>query len=440
MKKIFLALALLASFQFADAQVKSENAAKSALDAAQAAAENAKKATKVATWTKLGQAYMDAYNAPIGNAWVGASKQDLALLMGGKKPTVVETVEIGGRAYQKEVYETVAHYFDENGVLAIIDVTNPVVGNALQGALDAYKKAAEVDVKNTKTKEISDAIKSISEKYMNDAYNAYTFGDMKKASSLFEQAASAAATAPYSALDTGAVYNAGFTAWAAGENERAKGFFEECIAVGYCGEDGDAYAKLADTYEKLGDKAAAKDILETGFVTYPKSQSILIGLINYYVTSGENSDRLFTLLDNAKANEPNNPSLYYVEGNIYKEFGNNEKAIESYRKCSEISSDYEYGYIGEGILLYNEAVEIQEKAQNEYDDAKYSVLVAEFEKCLKGAIEPFEKAYAVSKDNEVKVSIAEYLKNACYRFRDEDQTYMDKYNKYSEVVATGEAK
>jgi tetratricopeptide (TPR) repeat protein len=439
MKKIFLALAILASMQFANAQVKSESAAKSALESAQAAASNAKKATKVTTWTKLGQAYLDAYDAPAGNALVGTSKQEIALVMGNKKPSSVETVELGGRTYSKEVYESCNHYYDESGRLVLVEVTKPVTENALAGALDAFKKAAELDTKGQKTKDITTAIKNISEKYINDAYNAYTFGDLNKASNLFEAAANAAATAPYSALDTNSVYNAGFTAWQAGNNERAKGLFEKCIAAGYVGEDGDAYAKLADVLDKLGDKEGSKNTLEQGFAAFPQSQSILIGLINYYVTSGENFDRLFTLLDNAKANEPNNASLYYVEGNIYKETGDNDKAIESYRKCSEINPEYEYGYIGEGILLYNQAVDIQDKAQNEFDDAKYAALVTDFEKSLKGCIEPFEKAFEVSKDEEVKASIAEYLKNACYRFREESPEFAQKYQKYYDYVAGTQA-
>ena len=439
MKKIFLALAILASMQFADAQVKTEGAAKAALDKAQTAASNAKKATKVATWTKLGQAYLDAYDAPVGNALVGSSKQEVTLMMNNKKPSSVETVEIGGRAYSKEIYDNCNHYFDETGRLTIVEVTKPVVENPLGGALDAYKKAAELDTKGSKSKDIAAALKSISEKYVNDAYNAYTFGDLNKASELFEDAANAAATAPCSQLDTNSIYNAGFTAWQAGNNERAKGLFEQCIEAGYLGEDGDVYAKLADILDKLGDKAGSKEVLEKGFEAYPQSQVILIGLINYYVTSGENFDRLFTLLDGAKANEPNNASLYYVEGNIYKETGDEEKAIESYRKCADINPEYEYGYIGEGILLYNRAVDIQEKAQSEMDDTKYAALVTDFEKALKGCIEPFEKAFEITKDNEVKTSIAEYLKNACYRFREEGQDYADKYQKYYDVVAAAQA-
>ena len=172
---------------------------------------------------------------------------------------------------------------------------------------------------------------------------------------------------------------------------------------------------------------------------YPQSQSILIGLINYYLTSGEDADRLFVLINEAKKNEPNNASLYYVEGNIYKELKNVEKAIESYYKCAEINPEYEFGFIGAGILYYELAIELQEKASAELDDKKYNELVKEFENALLSALEPFEKAYNVSKDNQLKVSVAEYLKNIYYRFSSNGPEYEAGYKKYDEVVKTGTA-
>ena len=156
--------------------------------------------------------------------------------------------------------------------------------------------------------------------------------------------------------------------------------------------------------------------------------------------SGKDTDRLFVLINEAKKNEPDNASLYYVEGNIYKELGNLEKAVESYLKCSDINPNYEYGYIGAGILYYNQAIEIQEKAANEFDDKKYEALVKEFEKALENAFDPFEKAYGISKDDAVRVNIAEYLKNICYRFQDKDAKFKDGYAKYDEVVKTGQPK
>ena len=91
----------------------------------------------------------------------------------------------------------------------------------------------------------------------------------------------------------------------------------------------------------------------------------------------------------------------------------------------------EYGYVGEGIMFYNRAIELQEQAQNELDDAKYTALLSQFETALKACIAPFEKAYEVTTSDNLKAGIAEYLKNACFRFRDESPEYLEKYNKYS---------
>ena len=436
MKRIFIALALIASVTFANAQnnVKSLSAAKSALEAAEAAANNAKKATKVATWLKLASSYMDAYNAPMGNGWIGAQAQELNLVMANQRATSEQNVEINGNQYLKKSYPTADYYFNQAGQLAVIKVTQPIVQDALGKALNAYKNAYKNDPKGTKTEDIIKGMQTIADKYTQEAYDAYTFGDMAGASKLFEAAANAVADAPSSKVDGESLYNAGFTAMGAEDLARAKSLFEKCIANKYFGEEGDIYAKLADIADKQGDKEGSKKILDEGAKAFPSSQSILIGLINYYVSSGQDTDQVFGLLDKAKQNEPNNASLYYVEGNINKELGKTDEAIAAYRKCAEINPNYEYGYIGEGLLLYNQAYDIQEEAQAELDDAKYNALVEKFEAALKGCIAPFEKAIETTKDESLKPSIAEYLRNACYRFR-EEPGFQEKYDKYSKMVS-----
>ncbi|MBR2128976.1 MAG: tetratricopeptide repeat protein [Bacteroidales bacterium] len=439
MKRILIALAVLLSVQVADAQVKTPDAAKKAVESAEEAAKNEKKALKVGTWIKLAEAYVDAYSAPAGAAWLGATQQELMLVMGNDKPTGAEDVVVGGEPYRKEIYATKEYYYNQNGQLAIINVTKPVFEDPLANAVAAYAKAYEVDAKQSKVKDICAGLDNISKKYLDEGMTKYQLGDLKAASALFEKAAGAAATAPLSQTDTTALYNAGYTAWAVQDYERAKGFFEQCLKAGYYYDGGEVYAKLGEVYTKLGDAKKGAELLEEGFVKFPQSQSILIGLINYYIESGENADRLFVLIDGAKKNEPNNASLYYVEGNIYKELGNVEKAIEAYYKCSEINPAYEFGYIGAGILYYDQAVKLSEEASNEFDDKKYEALVAQFEQSLKNALEPFEKAYAVSKDNELKVNIAEYLKNIYYRFISNGPEYEAGYKKYDEVVKTRQA-
>lgn len=88
-------------------------------------------------------------------------------------------------------------------------------------------------------------------------------------------------------------------------------------------------------------------------------------------------------------------------------------------------------------MFYNLAIEVQTKAQEELDDAKYMELVKEFEADLKACIAPFEKAFAITKDDAVKVGVAEYLKNAYYRFRDESAEFQAGYDKYSKISSEG---
>ena len=437
MKKTLIVLALLASFQVANAQSNVNSAAK-AVESALAASQNEKKATKVATWMKLAQTYIDAYNAPAGNVWLGADLNAVQLSMGSEKPASVETVTIGGVQYTKQVYENKNLYFNANGQLAVIEVTKPVVESALSKALEAYKKAYELDEKHSKDKDISAGIKSISEKFNQDAYNAYTLGDVKQAEAFFEAAVEAAAQKPYGQIDTSSLYNAAFTSWSIENFAKAKTLFDKCLSYGYYGDNGEVFAKLSDCVSRIdttaAGKASAKDYLEQGFQKFPTSESIVFGLINYYMTSGEGTDRLFELLQQAKSTSPDNASLYYVEGQAYKQLGDMEKAAKAYDESAAKDPKYVFAYIGKGQMYYDKALELQEKAQNELDDAKYMALVQDFEVTLKKCIEPFEQAYVVCEDAAIKSTIAEYLKQIYYRFRDQDPKYQAGYEKYNALL------
>ena len=438
MKKIVAIIAIAASIFAVSAQAqnaKSVSVARAALEKAQAAAENPKQNTKLATWLKYGQSLLDAYSASQGNVWAGMTMSDLALVAANERMTSESQIVANGQNLTKRVYANKNLYFNEAGQLAVIEVTQPLTDNVLDKALNAFAKAAELDPKGSKTKDITAGLESVASKFMEEAYNVYTLGNPGEASLNFEKAAKAFATAPLNKIDDDAIYNAAFTAWAAQDWTRAKKFFEEGIANGYYGDDGESYAKLADIAEHLGDKAGSKAYLEEGFQKAPQSQGILIGLINYYLNNAEDTHRLFDLFAEAKKNEPDNASLYYVEGNARLKLDQYEEALAAYDKASEVNPKYEWGYIGKGMALYNKAVEIQEKASLEVDDAKYMALLGEFETVLKSCIPPFETALGLTTDPEVIASVAEYLKNACFRFRSESDEYQQKYQKYAEMAA-----
>ena len=439
MKKTLLLVALLAAMPLANAQDgKNFAAVRNAVASAEKNAENPKKAENVATWTKLAESYMSAYQAPIGNIILGMDRNELKLLLGGIKPTATETVQVQGQNFTKETYPAVNLYFGENGQLAMTEVTEQAVENALEKALQAYRKASAVDTKGKKTADIVAGIKKIGEYYNSEATNAYYFNKIEKASELFELAANAVSEAPVNTLDSLSMYNAGFTAWMVQNYDRAKPIFEKCKAMGYYGTDGEVFAKLADIAQKAKDGAAEKAALQEGFEKFPQSQSIIIGLINYYINSGEDPKALFELLEKARQNEPDNASLYSVEGQIREKLGETEKALEAYHKCSEVDPKYPYGYTGAGLLYYNRADAIAQEAQSlgtsREDIRKYDELIKEWEVALEDALPEFQKAYEVTEEAALKADIAKFVKDIAFRLRDVDPKYMEIYEQFQKVV------
>ena len=183
------------------------------------------------------------------------------------------------------------------------------------------------------------------------------------------------------------------------------------------------------------------EYLKEGFVKFPQSQSILINLINYYLTSGENTDELFVLLNKAKANDPKNASLWYVEGNTHAKLGHEEEAIAAYNEASKVDPKYEYGYVGIGVYFYEKMIAIAEEA-NALDYSKwreYDALIEKYYVAAEQAVEPFETAYELSADNGLKYNVAQYLKDIYFRLRNKNEAYNANYEKYDAIVKAGKA-
>ena len=435
MKKFFFALSLALATLVASAQVKPDAAIMKAIDKAKAETENPKKAAKPETWIKLGKAYLDAYNNPLANV-AGGDKTQVMMLLGGEQPLAVENVVLGGETFEKNVFAAKNLYFNEAGMLAITEVTKPSFeGDALAAAAAAFSKAAELDEKGSKTKDLDQYLQTIAGHYSTDANTAYYLGDVARSSDLFGKAADISCIAPCTLKDTNAVYNAALTALMSRNFERAKTFYQRSLDMGYASE-GSAYSGLSECYLNMGDTLAARKALEDGFALYPSNDRIITGLIDFYRLVNEDPAKILVLLGEAKEKMPDNPALYYVEGDILVKMNRYEEAVAAYRKSEEINPQYEWGSYGEGVLWFTRAINTSNAAQelpfNEYK--KYDEYMENFNTYLHNAIDPFEKCYANTSNDALKQAVADNLKRIYFILRNESADYQAAYEKYAAIV------
>ena len=287
------------------------------------------------------------------------------------------------------------------------------------------KKAKDVDAKR----------QDICSRYETDAYTAYSFKNMEKAKQNFKGAADISMQAPCTLIDTNAVYNTAYVALTTGDLKLAKEYYNKCLALGHTAK-GSVYAARAQVELAEGDTLAAKTMLVDGLKMYPDNASILTSLINLYLNTNEDPEKIVELLDEAKKQMPDNPSLYYVEGNIYTGIKNYVKAHAAYAKSSEVDPKYDMAYYGDGVCYLKESDDIVEEmnALDVREYKKYDMLQEKVEGLYKTAVDVFEKCYDISENAQVKEAAADYLKRVCFLLRNSDPKYQAAYDKYNAIL------
>ena len=435
MKKILTAALMLLMVSQLGAQSREVESLLKEYEKNKERTEHEKRSTRPATWIDYAEALTNAYSYPTNNLWIGLSSLESKVVLKDQRALSTEYQTIQGEQYEVVKYQDKDLYYNADGKLSFWIITEPVLKDMdmLEEAYNAYDKAADLDARGSSKVDIQEGLTFIANNYINDAMAAYTLGNYADASVKFEKSFKAASHPALNVVDTTIVYYVGLTALMDQDYPRAVKFFEKCLEMDYYSA-GDTYANLAEAYKQMGDVEKGKELLSQGFTEFPDSQSVLVALINAYLESNDDPNKVLEFIQRAQQNEPNNPSLYYAEGNVQKNLGNFEEAIRLYEKSIEIDSTFFFGYFQMGQAYYDKAVEIQTAASDELDDQKYMEMVKELDTMLQKAIAPFEKSFELVQDEEIRPVVIEYLKNIYFRLRTESPEFEAAYNKYNDML------
>lgn len=162
----------------------------------------------------------------------------------------------------------------------------------------------------------------------------------------------------------------------------------------YLEKESNIYLILGQAYEQKGDKEKQLATLQEGKKKFPDDKNLQNAELNYYISSGKQSE-MVTKLEDAAAKDSGNPELQLNLGIVYSEMGRptngsaapanakeyNDKAEAAYKKAVELAPDngsYNYQL---GAFYFNQAADINTAMNNlgtgKEDQKKYNELLVQ---------------------------------------------------------------
>lgn len=392
---------------------------------------NEKKAVKASTWMKRGDLMLQAETAYTEQIFEQAPINLLMMKIGN--PATQEMVTIGRENYIKLGYGAYDVYVDAAGQVVMgWNVTTPIYPEAIDKAIEAYRKSYELNPKLAK--KVSSSLTNVSNILRKNANSKFFMQDYAAATDYYQRAYEVSII-PEAGMpvDSASIFNSGYLAHFAGDYERSIENLKIAESIGYYAE-GSLYNVLYNSYrgayldnkEKM---AEAKTFLESALLKFPGNSDLISCMTDLYLVLGESPEPMIDLLNNAIAADNTNPQLKIGLGAVYAELKMYDEAIAMFDDALAVDPtninlylNKAYTFTRKGDALGKEA---NDMAWN--DENRGSVLAAAME-AYAASIEPFEKAYELNPND---INTVEFLKSICFQVRNEKPEYMEKYEKYN---------
>jgi tetratricopeptide (TPR) repeat protein len=413
---------LMAFFIIAPISLKAQEGATQALNysglekklkTSEADIQDPKKSIKVKTWISRADLMINIYN--VHNDLLRKGMDPIQVKLFFKEPTEIKTSQEGADKIETYIYDRVNIKFRNGAVDSWID-TKPIHPDPLGEASKALEEANKLNVDGKADKDITNTIKNLKAALETEAVVQYDKKNFKGAHDNFVKILDLNKMPQMkNTVDTIYYYYGGRAALEDSNYAEANRMFEEAVANKY--EDPFLYVFRKQAYFGSGDTAKGVAVIKEGFEKYPENQSILIEMINYYLTSNQ-GDEALKLLSVAKASDPQNVSYTFAEATLYDKMGRFEDAERSYKACMDINPNYFDAAYNLGVLYFNKAVKIYEEASKLTDNTAYEKAKKEGDDVLLQAVPYMQKAHEI--DSKDRPSL-ETLKTIFYRLKMDDQ-------------------
>lgn len=430
MKRIILLLtaALMVGTMFAQTSTQINfGSIQKKLEKSNAEIEHAKKSQKYKTWLNRGELMLEVYDAMLLNANPGMSMAEFTIIVGTPKEKNEKEVE--GQMVTEVIMDRVTFYFVDD-VLEYWVFTDKILEDPLSEAYTSFQKSQELDEKGRATSKIGVSLNRLKYIYISEGSNCYTQKKYDCSLSNFAKAIEIGEHPSVNFVDTVVIFYAGLSAQVGLNYEDAVTYYKKALEYDFT-SDGNVYYNIFEAYTAMGKDEEGLKYLEEGFLEYPNNQSILYGLINYYISKGDNPEVVLDYIHKAMEVEPDEFSLHFAEGTLHDRLGNFEEAEKSYKKSIELNPDYYDALFNLGALYFNAGVELLEQANKvpAREVEKYDELIEKSNAKFRLSIPYIERAYEASPE---KAAI-ETLRNLYFRFRNDSEEMQKKYDKINEV-------
>lgn len=258
--------------------------------------------------------------------------------------------------------------------LANLDSVSTTSAPKYQTAVDALKKAKELDTKNEFAKVNNHTTTELAQYNLTKGVKEYQSKDWPNAYKSFDA---------YRTLmpeDTNAIYYTGLAAVNAKNYPAAITNYNKLLTTNFSGKQ-QIYMDLSSMYLEQRDTANALKIINEGVAKFPSNANFRKREIEMSLQTGKLAD-VQEKMTAAIANDPKNKALYYYSGLTYSQLGDNAaknlktekdpakkaalvksrddnyaKAGDMYKKALEIDPNYFEANLNMGYILINPAID-----------------------------------------------------------------------------------